>query len=121
MAETLPIISSGNIESVPIPTIAYDRKTGLGKIGVKRFKFKKGKALTHLFERLYDNIDDSVSRYDVLVTIGFYREDEAVDPVRRTSETEEINIYAKTLRAKLGLDVYQLVQNNGSLTLCAQK
>ena len=101
--------------------ISYNEKTGIGRVGEKKFKFKDHQPEYRIFAKLYENINKKLNRYDVLELAHFYEEGEDPDPARKNAETETINEIAKSLRKKTGLNTEQLVMNNGNLTLVGNK
>ena len=100
--------------------ISYNEVTGRGH-AVKEFSFKDNTSEFRVFKLLYENINNKITRYDILVTAHFYEEGEDIDKERKSQETFKINEIVKNIRTKTGLDTKQLVNNNGNLTLLGRK
>lgn len=103
--------------SIEKPKIYYNPETGRGIINDHKFKFKDHQPEYRVFKVLYENINNRVLRYTILVQAHFYEEGEDIDTSRKVQETNTINSIAKTIREKTGLNTEQLVLNNGNLTL----
>lgn len=101
--------------------ITYNKKTGIGSYKGHKFKFKKDTDQYYLFNELYEKMNKSISRYDVLVIIGFYEEGDTPDKSRKSLETNRINNITKNIRKKVGLNPETLVQNSGTLALIGEK
>lgn len=118
----------------PIPEIYYNCQSGIGFVDGKRFKFKDDQPEFKVFSELYKNINKPLFREKVLRLSNFYKEDEGSDisniiligkqkrkKSQYTSATYFINALAKKIRERTGLNINQLVNNNGNLTLVGKR
>jgi len=113
----------------PIPEIHYNSKTGIGFIGLKRFKFKDNQTEYKVFPELYKNINRKVLRKKLLDLIGFTESKELSNQydskgnklIGKQSATYKINELVKKIRKRTGLNTNQLVNNNGNLILVGKK
>jgi len=112
-----PTVKATGPVSVATANISYNEKTGIGRVGSTKFKFKDHKPEYRIFAKLYENINKKLDRYDVLELAHFYEYGEEPDPARKNAETETINTITKEIRKRTGLNTEQLVMNNGNLTL----
>jgi hypothetical protein len=101
--------------------IFYNHTTGLGKNNGKDFRLKDNTQEYKVFRFLYKNINEKMSRYDVLVESGFYEDGENPNPNKKTLETEKINLLVKKLRKKVSLNTKNLINNAGNITLIGIK
>lgn len=100
--------------------IHYHPKAGIGVLNGQDFKLRT-KLKRKVFAELYENINEELPRYKVLVLIGYYEENEKPNPSNKTMETYKINELIKELRNDTSLTSNQLVNNGGNLTLIGKK
>lgn len=109
--------------------IYYNPETGIGYAYGKRFKLKNDQSDFLIFSKMYESINKSVPRTEVLEIIG-YEETAVKDRLtagskQKTSSqvmaTYKINEVAKKMRSMTGLNTDQIVNNNGDLTLVGEK
>jgi len=118
-------------EKLSLLKIEYNPISGIGYVNGKRFKFKDDQPEYQLFRELYKRIGNKIPREKVLKLINFksdepvFKEPEWTEFRKQndvtTSETLAINKVVKKIRSRTGLTPDQLVNNNGNLTLVAQK
>ena len=89
--------------------IFYNPITGIGWANGKKFKFKDQKPNFILFGKLYARIGNRVTKEEIW------------DIIRHEGNMIAINDVAGELREKTGLNVDELVLNNGNLTLALKK
>ena len=99
----------------PIPDIYYTTEAGIGFVNGIRFRFKDHQPEFRLFAELYSKINKSVNRELVLSLLN------PTTKLEKSNETYEINEVVKKIRKRTGLNVSQLINNNGNLTLLGTK
>jgi hypothetical protein len=117
-------LNTPTVKDSALKIIHYNSKTGTGSINDKDFKFnrgKKGGMMFRLFDRLYENINQPINRYDVLEAISFYEAGQEPDSNNSTLETKAISNITTKIREKTGLSTHELVVNNGDVTLLGRK
>lgn len=102
--------------------VSYNSESGIGFVDGKRFKFKDDQPEYRIFTRLTQQINQKLSRVEVLHFMGFTesRETIGLKLVSNEKATYAINELAKKIRKATGLNVNTLVVNNGSLTLAGK-
>ena len=102
--------------------VSYNSESGIGFVDGKRFKFKDDQPEYLIFTRLTQQINQKLSRVEVLHFMGFTENREApgLKLVSNEKATYAINELAKKIRKATGLNVNTLVVNNGSLTLAGK-
>ncbi len=110
-----------SVDSGTKKEVFYNPKTGIGEINFRQFRIKPSDTCFDVFASLYGIINSPLSREEVLILSGFYKEGEKLDPARSKSETLHINEIAKTIRRILKVDVNTLINNDGNLTLIGSK
>lgn len=106
---------ANNKDGAPsVHEIYYHNETGVGYNNGKRFVFKNHQPEFRVFGEMYKHINHPISRQKVL-EIGGCQE------TLKETETYFINDLAKKMRTRTGLDINQIVNNNGCLTLVGKK
>ena len=115
-----------------LPDIHYNKTTGIGYANEKRFKFTTGSPEFNVFATMYKYINKAVSREKVLSISGYGKKASSTEeslkdsllkdnPKRKSSDhtyaTYFINELAKKIRKRTSLNIDQVVNNNGNLTL----
>lgn len=101
--------------------ISYDPISGVGYNMTRKFKFKPDSNKKLVFDQLYKKINKRLSRQDILIIIGFYKDYEKPDSTRKNQESFVINDIATTIREKTRFTTEQLIMNSGNLTLVIKK
>jgi hypothetical protein len=103
------------------PLISFNKNTGQGLVDGREFRLGVKTPEYRVFRKLFDVINESITRTDVLVIAGAYEEDEEISSGSRSVDTMTINEIAKNIRKRTGLDTKHLSQNQGTLTLSGRK
>lgn len=94
------------------PGIFYNPVTGIGFADGKEFTFKDHQPEFRVFAQLYERMNTSVLKEEVLRLIGKSDGPAATDTITRL---------VGKMRKRTGLDRTVLVQNNGNITLSGRK
>jgi len=109
----------GNIRSEHTPNVYYHNKSGVGYADNTRFKFKNHQPEFFVFSEMYNNIGNPILRKKILELSS--KSKNYKNLIGEDMITYFINDLSKKIRKRTKLNINQVVNNNGDLTLVAKK